>query len=205
MLQHAATCCNTLYITAIPCSTWHGTATQCNTLQHAATHCNTLQRSEMLNEFFASNNLLFNLLLPATRCNILQHNAKQCSKMQHTATHCNTLQHTATQRDVEWALHEQLNPFQLAPFVRAARGLGPFSAEQKMDKKKIRIEPDMNVLNLTHLRSIYRRCSWIRSIFCRSKNWFFWNKTKYGCVKSDWFMCHIFTSAFKWVSLMSHT
>jgi len=56
--------------------------------------------------------------------------------MQHNAAHCNTLQHTATQRDVEQALDEQLNPFQLSPFLRAAPGLGPFSAEQKMDKKK---------------------------------------------------------------------
>ena len=45
MLQHTASCCNTLHHAATHCITLHHTASCCNTLQHTATHYKTLQHT----------------------------------------------------------------------------------------------------------------------------------------------------------------
>jgi len=86
-MQHTATDCNTLQLTATHCSTRRPrrNATHCNTLQHTATHCNRLQ-------------------LTATHCSTRRprRTATHCNTLQHTASHCNLLQHTVAQdaRDV---------------------------------------------------------------------------------------------------------
>jgi len=64
-LQHAATCCNTLYNSATPLYTYY------NTLQHAATRCNTL----------------YNSATPLyTDYNTLQHAATRCNTLYNSAT-----------------------------------------------------------------------------------------------------------------------
>jgi len=91
MLQHAATCCNTLHNLLL--ISRHSVTYSCNTLQHAATCCNTLQHA-------ATHCIIFSwypdiLSYPAAthckRCNMLQHTATCCNMLQHAATCCNTL------------------------------------------------------------------------------------------------------------------
>jgi len=96
MLQHAATCCNTLDQRSRESLRY--AATHCNTLQHVATRCNTLQHTWLEErETHWIGRGVRALLRDAcnAHCNTLQHAATQCSTLQHTATHCNTLQRTA--------------------------------------------------------------------------------------------------------------
>ena len=78
------------------------TATYCNLLQLTATHCSTgLSQMKMVPIGKAD---YITLQLAATYCNLLQHRSKSNEDganregaLQHTATSCNSLQHTATQ------------------------------------------------------------------------------------------------------------
>jgi len=70
MLQHAATCCNTL----------QHAATRCHTPQRAATHAATQTATQHARA--ASAAIKF-------KAEVLSHD----NKLQHSAIHCNTLQH----------------------------------------------------------------------------------------------------------------
>jgi len=118
MLQHTATCCNTLQHTATnqlpevgadPCKSSRSTSIlPTNTLQHTATHCTSLHlTAPHCNSLpLTAHNAIYKSPEAGTgpcTCSrssstlptdILHYTATQCNSLQHTITYCNTLQLT---------------------------------------------------------------------------------------------------------------
>ena len=72
------------------------TTTHCNTLQHTATHCKTLNVTAHCPLPTATHcSMCTAMSHTATHCNALQHTASHCTAVHHNETHCSALEHTA--------------------------------------------------------------------------------------------------------------
>jgi len=101
-VQHLATLCSMLKLTAPHCTTLHHAATYCDILRHTAPHCATLQNTMTLCNVALDNDAKSDssdddAVQRTVRHNItMQRAAAHCSALQHSATHHTTLFHTAT-------------------------------------------------------------------------------------------------------------
>jgi len=115
-MQHPATYCNLLQLTATHCnslparimrSCLRHTATHCNPLQHTATHATAHWNNLWLTELVVTHCCT---LVARTIRNCSQHTATLCNTLRLTTTaHCNTLQFTATNCDSPQHIHSQDN------------------------------------------------------------------------------------------------